>query len=161
MHRWEFGPPRKQHAAKHNDLDLEFDRWGHMTNDSYELLWQRFRRFDAILDAVKEAGYDWWAVEPLGYGDIHELEKIEREELSAEERPAFQRAVGSAIVAERHRLRLRMEDLARAVGVSQPTMCRIESGRRAVRINELGKIAEVLRRPPSWFVASAEEDLRR
>src|SRR5260221_3821188 len=122
-----------------------------MTNDSLELLWARFRTFGAIMKAVADAGYDWHAVEPISGNERYELDRIARAKLVAQERPAFQRVVGMSIHEERKKQRFRGEDVARAIGVSRPVLSKIESGRRSIRLCELVKIAEVLKRPPSWF----------
>lgn len=60
---------------------------------------------------------------------------------------------GEKIKAQRHRREITMDELARRVGVSTPTIQRYESGAIAnVRRDKISKLAEALSCSPSYLV---------
>lgn len=59
--------------------------------------------------------------------------------------------VGNRIIARREELGMTQTELAIQAGITQQTLSHIESGKRAVRVDTLSKIAAALKAPLSLF----------
>ena len=70
----------------------------------------------------------------------------------AEERKSITRSIGERIAAYRKIVRMDQKELARRLGVKPSTMNRWETGYTPISVYDLMRVAQVLKKPVSWFL---------
>lgn len=71
------------------------------------------------------------------------------------------KSLGQAIIAARHDVSMTQEELAKASGISRPTIARLEAGTHTVNVDRLFELADALGIPASPLIAAAEADMTR
>jgi transcriptional regulator with XRE-family HTH domain len=67
--------------------------------------------------------------------------------------------IGRRLREARESLGLSQSAVARAVGIPRPSVSELEAGRRRVAVTELAQMAQLYRRPVSYFIDEAGESL--
>ena len=71
------------------------------------------------------------------------------------------KSLGQAIIAARHDVSMTQEELAKASGISRPTIARLEAGTHTVNVDRIFELADALGIPASQLIAAAEADMTR